>query len=446
MHYTVATRRLRRNGKHHNEMRLWHQAHFAAWGHPELLARTDGFFMDSLQNATSWATFQGYEGARWPKETAAVANGAVNSVPWMGLDHASWPFGGAPNGSLLTWEATQIDNALILWQQPHVIWLAELQRRAAEAGGGASAAAAVVSRLQSLVFATADYLASRVYFNSSDRGGRYWLGPPLMGGQEQSDGTRTYNPAYELVYTGVTLDIANEWRVYAGLPPSAAYDAVAGNLAAVPIDAASPPGAPLYTLDLHCVCMYLAGGVKNPACDAAWVPPGGSTCDALASHPLVVAPMGLLNGAARGGRYGINITTANATLIAVVRQWSSWTQAWGWDDGLIALSMARLQWSPEPIVAQLLDPKFPFYRSGQTLCCPTYLPGKPFVLRHSIALTVRLITPLAFFGLVALFRTAGNGGLLLAVAALAGGTETSPPLLFPAHFGAVAEGFNVTLP
>ena len=72
-----------------------------------------------------------------------------------------------------------MDNALIIWQQPSVIWMAELARRAANATGGPAAALAAVERLAPLVFASADYLATRVYFNATD--GTYWMGPPLEG-------------------------------------------------------------------------------------------------------------------------------------------------------------------------------------------------------------------------------------------------------------------------
>ena len=219
-------------GKHHAEMRMWNGAHWPVWGRPALLARSDGFFADGLSNASAWAAFQGYRGARWAKETAAARPAAAGgvSVPWLGLDHAPWPFGGSPNGSLLVWESAQVDNALILWQQPHAVWLSELQRRAANATGGPAAAAAVVDALGPLVYASADYLASRVYWNASDGGGsgRYWLGPPLMGGPEGGDPLRTFNPTFELVYTGVALDLAAEWREAAGLPPEPAYARRAG--------------------------------------------------------------------------------------------------------------------------------------------------------------------------------------------------------------------------
>ena len=51
-------------GKHHNEMRYWHQTWMPVWGHPELLAKSDEWFISRLENATTTASFQGYDGAR----------------------------------------------------------------------------------------------------------------------------------------------------------------------------------------------------------------------------------------------------------------------------------------------------------------------------------------------------------------------------------------------
>ena len=355
------------------------------------------------------------------------------SVAWPGLSYSPWPFGGAPNGTMLVWESVQIDNALVLWQQPHVIFMAELQRRAANSSGGDAAALAAMQRLAPLVIATADYLASRAFFNESDGvtgdgvtgdgvtgdgvTGKWWLGPPIMGGQEGGDAFRTTNPLFELVYTAFTLDLASEWRAVLGLAPAPQYEAVAGNIAALPIDAAwpaSPAKVPLYSLDLLCTCYYLEGGAGNALCNKTWLPSGGSTCASVSSHPLLAGAFGLVDGRARGGRYGVDGATANATIAEIIRLWPSWSGAWGWDDGLLALGLTRLGWAPEASVEILLDPKFPFYRSGQTLCCPTYLPG--------------------------------NGGLLLAIAMMGGGTATSPQCAFPAAWGAVCEGFDVAFP
>ena len=48
-------------GKHHNEMRFWHQTWMPIWGHPDLLARSDHWFQTRLSNATSAAFAQGYK-------------------------------------------------------------------------------------------------------------------------------------------------------------------------------------------------------------------------------------------------------------------------------------------------------------------------------------------------------------------------------------------------
>ena len=86
-------------------------------------------------------------------------------------------------------------------------------------------------------------------------------------------------------------------------------------------------------------------------------------------------------GIYHGAKYGVNITTVNATLSTVLALWSHWTDTWGWDDALLATSMSRLGWSPEEIVTRaLLDPQFEYYKNGHTRCCPTYLPGS--VSRH----------------------------------------------------------------
>jgi len=235
-----------------------------------------------------------------------------------------------------------------------------------------------------------------------------------MGAAEMGQPMSTVNPTFELVYIALMLDTAAEWRRVLGLPENPAYAAVASNIAALPTDPASPPADhPLYVFDAHCVCQYLKGGTRNSSCKPEWVPPGGSNChEALSGHPSMIAAFGTWNGLSRAARYGVNSASANATLRAVWDNWSEWGGAWGWDDALLAMAMARLGWDPLTIMqGPLLDPKFPYYRSGQTLCCPTYLPG--------------------------------NGGLLLTVAMLAGGSENTPPGYFPQEWGVAYEGFSV---
>jgi hypothetical protein len=126
--------------------RFWHAAHWALWGNIDLLHRSDGYYVDALPNATATAMYQGYEGARWPKMVLPAGNRGCGGldVPWLGLDFDPDPFPPPWNASsappLFQWESNSAVGPLLVWQQPHVIWLADLQRRAANATQGPAAA------------------------------------------------------------------------------------------------------------------------------------------------------------------------------------------------------------------------------------------------------------------------------------------------------------------
>lgn len=429
-------------GKHHGEMRYWHQAWAAFWGRAEILSRSDAFYSDYLLNATSVALAQGYEGARWPKMIAGVANrssGNPGDVPWVGLDFATLPsavHGGSVEGlaPLLAWESSSGVGPLLVWQQSHSITLAEAQRRAAAAGGGVDAGRAAMDRLAPVVFATADFLAS---FAVPDARGVYHLLPPLYGGEESGDPLVISDPAFELVQINQALDTAAAWRVALGLPPMVSWDAVRGHLAAPPLDPATA-SPPLYANNAACACLYTH--VHTCAFPRQGCP------GALDSHPMTSGLVGMNNGLGGDGgvRYGVDALSANATSQAILANWS-WGDAadspsvWGWDAPLLALSLARLGWASESVVAGLM---LPFNKN----------------LYDTQGINLGMGNGTAYFP--------GNGGTLLAVAALAAGFDGGapgaqliaggpgaiasspvPPIGFPAKWGAVVvEGFNVPLP
>jgi protein-glucosylgalactosylhydroxylysine glucosidase len=408
-------------GKHHQEMRFWHQSHWPLWGHTELLQRSDGFYFDILANSTAYAAFQGYKGARWPKMVATIANRSGIDVPWLGLSYAPFPFANGSTdgfGSLAVMDVGSSVGPLLLWEQPHVIWMADLQRRAVNASQGPAAALALVASLSPLVTATADFLASFAFFNESDGkdgAGAYNLGPPIIGGEESGNFALISNPVFELVQMGYALDVANEWRAFLGLPPNPDYDAVASKLGPLTLDIGSPPTEPVYSFNRACACAYRQADCPKDHFNL-------TQCPSAASHPMTVGPVGMVNGLRddKGARYGLDLQTANNTIAAVVREWY-WDQAWGWDVGLTALAQVRLGWSPEAVVQTLLlsSVKNIYNENGynfQTPGLPAYLPG--------------------------------NGATLLAVAAMAGGMEggLSPVAAFPAAWGAVVEGFAIPYP
>jgi hypothetical protein len=88
-------------GKFHLEMIWWHQAQFALWGHPELLDRTLSWYETVEPIARQIAERQGFKGIRWMKMTD-------------------------PSGT----EAPSKVGSFLIWQQPHLIYLAELLYRA----------------------------------------------------------------------------------------------------------------------------------------------------------------------------------------------------------------------------------------------------------------------------------------------------------------------------
>jgi hypothetical protein len=166
------------SGKFHLEMHWWHAAHFALWGRPEFLERSLDWYHQILPAAHAHARKQGYEGARWPKQTD-------------------------PSGV----ESPSQIGAFIIWQEPHIIYLLELLRcRGKDAD--------FIRRHLPLVEATAEFMVDFVV--EGERG--FELPPPLVPAQETyyPERTVTANPTFELAYWAWALTVANEWRRLAG--------------------------------------------------------------------------------------------------------------------------------------------------------------------------------------------------------------------------------------
>ena len=121
-------------GKFHLEMHWWHASHFPLWGHPELLKRSISWYSKAYPNAKNIAERQGFEGARWMKMTDPSALEAPSRV-----------------GSFL------------IWQQPHLIYLAELLYRS-------NRDEEIISKYYNLVQETARFMYSFAdYDEDNDR-------------------------------------------------------------------------------------------------------------------------------------------------------------------------------------------------------------------------------------------------------------------------------------
>ncbi|KAJ4346435.1 uncharacterized protein N0V89_010364 [Didymosphaeria variabile] len=185
-------------GKFHMEMVIWHNAHWATWGKqkyfdnifPELYERL-------LPSSLARAKAMGWQGARWPKMTDPIYG--INSP-----------------GDI---------NGVLLWQQPHPMYLANLAYQA-------SPTRKTLERWDRVLTETANYMASYAGLNNST--GKYDLGPPSYGVTENTPPNSTRNLAYEIAYWRYGLDAAREWKHKLGQRIPEKWTHVAANLALPP--------------------------------------------------------------------------------------------------------------------------------------------------------------------------------------------------------------------
>jgi len=174
-------------GKHHSEMIWWHTAQFALWGNDALLEKNLAWFQAHLPDA---------------RASPPAADSRARAGPrWSGPDDRESPGG----------------NPLIVWNQPHLIYLCELLYRN-------HPTPELLARYRDLVLDTADCLAAMVHFNPAK--GAYELGPPLWIAQEIYDQSMSQNPSFELAYWRWTLGVAQQWRERLDLPRDEKWDHV----------------------------------------------------------------------------------------------------------------------------------------------------------------------------------------------------------------------------
>ena len=280
-------------GKYHHEMIWWHCTHYALWGRWEMASRMMEVFPDNLETYRRKAALQGYEGARWPKTIG---------------DHA-W------------WEWPLETTALLIWQQPHPIFYAELEYRQ-------HPTRETLEKWRDVVFETADFMASYAHYNEAED--RYILGYPLQVVGENADPRTTINPTFELSYWLTGLRIACEWRERLEMPPKAEYERVCDKLSPLPVQEG----------------VYVSWeNIEQMWTRYNW------------EHPALIGAYGMLPGD------GVDIPTMERTLMKVHREWKL-HETWGWDFPMLAMCAARLG-KPEMAVAYLLDyPAFDFDACG----------------------------------------------------------------------------------
>ena len=318
-------------GKFHLEMHWWHAAHFALWGRHDLLERSLPFYKRILPKAQAQAKKQGYQGARWPKCVGPAGDPAPTYL-----------------------------ECFLIWQQPHPVFYAELCYRA-------SRSTVTLTKYRDLVFESAAFMASFAVWDANRR--QYRIGPPLADAAEVyfDDHEHQWNPTFETAYWRAGLETAQLWRQRLGLGRDAKWDHVINHLPA------------LTTRDGLYVAAETATGT--------FVDRGLNT-----SHPTMLAPLGMLNGAM------VDPEFMRATLQRVMKDWD-WKNTWGWDYPLMAMTAARLGESEAAIEALLMpETKNTYLKNGHN-----------FQMEHALPLYLP-----------------GNGGLLYAVAMMAAGWDGAP--------------------
>lgn len=271
-------------GKFHLEMILWHQAQFALWGHPELLDRSLSWYFKAEQNARQIAQRQGFKGVRWMKMTDPDAGEAPSST-----------------GSFL------------IWQQPHLIYLAELLYRA-------NPTPAVLQKYARLVDETAEFMGD---FAEYDKAHDRYILRGCIAAQETLPAATTVNPPFELSYWHYALQVAQQWRERLGKPREVHWDDI--------IDKISP----LASKD----SLYLAAETE---------PDTYSKVRMFSDHPAVMGAVGVLP---YNGRQ-VDLAKMKTTEEWIWNHWQ-WNTSWGWDYPMMAMCAARMG-EPQNAVGALL--------------------------------------------------------------------------------------------
>ncbi|WP_222842621.1 glycoside hydrolase family 65 protein [Thermoflavifilum thermophilum] len=273
-------------GKFHLEMYGWHILHFALWGHPEIVERSLQWFAKVLPEARHTAAIQGFKGVRWQKMTDPSGRRSPSSV-----------------------------GELLIWQQPNVIFLADMLYRITHD-------ARILHQYQNLVFETADFMASFAHLDSTDH--LYHLCHPLIPAQEIFHAEQTDDPAFELNEWYVGLQIAQQWRKRLHLSPNPYWQDVMDHLAPLPVKDS------LYLPEAHATEAYTQDTFRR-------------------DHPIVLGILGMLPWTKK-----VNLPIMNHTFDEVMKKWN-WKTTWGWDFPMMAMTATRLG-RPEDAIRALLMP------------------------------------------------------------------------------------------
>lgn len=288
-------------GKFHLEMILWHTLPFARWNQFPLFGRSlPSTYTNYLSSSLIRAQQMGYTGARWGKMTDPTGRSAPGEI-----------------------------NSLLIWQQPHPMYFAETEYRSFPNQ-------ATLEKWDEVVTATADYMASYAWFNSST--GYYDLGPPMYPVSENTNPNATRNPTFELAYWRFGLDIAVRWKERLNLTDSIPekWTHVRDRLAPLP-------------------------AVNDTYSVYEGIPDMWTDKNTITDHPAMAGIFGLLPPPRSGGA-PLNLTILRKTADRIHALWLL-EESYGWDFAMLSMNALRLGDS-ERAMEYLLHPIFQFDDAG----------------------------------------------------------------------------------
>ena len=303
-------------GKFHMEMIWWHQAWLPLWGHGNLLDRTLRWYGTVEPIAREIAMRQGFKGIRWMKMTDRSGEEAPSKV-----------------GSFL------------IWQQPHLIYLAELLYRSLPSDASKEREE-LLDRYGRLIDETAVFMAD---FATYDKAADRYILKGIIPAQETLKAAETYNSPFELSYWHFALQVAQLWRERHGLERIHLWDDI--------IDKLSP----------------LAKDSENRYLAAESAPDTYQTLALISDHPAVLGAVGIFPMSRL-----IDPEVMKHTQEWIWDNWN-WDHTWGWDYPMVAMNAARLGVPENAVSALLMDKRTNTYLPNghnyqdQRLRC--YLPG-----------------------------------------------------------------------
>ena len=301
-------------GKFHLEMIWWHEAQFALWGHPELLERSLDWYFSSAEMGREIAKRQGFDGLRWMKMTD-------------------------PNGV----EAPSNVGSYLIWQQPHIIYLAELLYLSEKDESGRRR---ITEKYKGLIEESARFMYSFASYDSVQ--GRYIL-KGCIPAQETLKADSTVNPPFELNYWYWGLKTAQQWRERSGLSRESRWDDCLSKLSELSYNSDS---------------LYLAAeSATDTYIDIRYT----------SDHPSVLGAIGVLPSSRL-----TDDDIMRKTLEWVMQNWN-WDKTWGWDYPMVAMCAARLGMKDTAVDALLMNCRTNTYlvngHNYQDSRLRVYLPG-----------------------------------------------------------------------